>query len=212
MKRPVNRFLVVVCCALAAGAALLIRVVTPVWNPPPPQRPDLTALVPQLLASAHEPLAMDAVAERPLFLPGRRPPAVAEEEPPPPPPQADPFADVELVGLFGSGDRAGVILRVGREVHRVQQGATWGGWRLKSVSDREAFFASEGVRDRAIPLALQPQQGGILPALDSPAQDRSAAPEPPPNEAAPAVRRAVPPSSAPQPAPDRHSPRNAARS
>ncbi|HRQ56932.1 MAG TPA: hypothetical protein PLN31_05905 [Azoarcus taiwanensis] len=204
--------LFVICCALAAGVVLLASLVAPDWTPPPPQPPDLASLAPQPIAPAPETLAMGVVAERPLFVPGRRPPPPPAVEAPPAAPQADPFAEVELVGLFGSGDRAGVILKVGPDVHRVQQGSTWEGWRLKSVSDREAFFASEGQRDRALSLALQPQQGGMLPELEPPAEGEPAEPEAPANEAMPPVRQAIPQSSAPPPAPGRRPPRSAARS
>lgn len=212
MSRPVIRFLLVTCCALAAGAVLLASFVAPEWMPPQPQQPELAALIPQLVASRPEPPAMDVVAERPLFVPGRRPPLPPAAEEPPAAPQADPFAEVELVGLFGSGDRAGVILKVGRDVHRVQQGSKWEGWWLKSVSDREAFFASEGQRDRTLSLALQPQQGGMLPELESPAEGEAAEPAAPANDATPPVRQAIPSSSAPPPARGRRPSRNAARS
>lgn len=110
------------------------------------------------------------LGQRLLFLESRRrhikPVTKAPQEP-----DLDPFPEVELVGLFGSGTDAGVILRHRNEVSRIRVGAEWTGWRLKAVNTVAvgAVFASAGRADHEIRIKRQPQRGRMIAELEPPA-------------------------------------------
>jgi hypothetical protein len=69
-----------------------------------------------------------------------------------------------LVGVFGSGDSAGIILLEKGKRRRLMRGEKLNGWTLKSVSSEEAMLVSKGQRDnlvlrkRAIPKQIVPNE------------------------------------------------------
>ena len=83
---------------------------------------------------------------RPVFFPSRRPLSAA-----PPPPVVDKATankseldKVQLLGVFGGGETAGVILLVEGKKQRLGVGESVKGWKLKTVDLNEAQFASGG--------------------------------------------------------------------
>jgi hypothetical protein len=137
------------------------------------------AMAPDLSGSAKTPANANpgdsalfaSILERPLFAPDRRPPP-----PPAPPPPPDPFADIQLLGIF-SGANAGILARVEGKVRRVKMGESVGSWSLKSVEGRDVTFA-QGEDSRALRLnyaridTLNPQ----APVKSSPTLSGGAAP------------------------------------
>ena len=98
------------------------------------------------------PDAYPAILARPLFAPDRRPPpppAPPVEPPPPPPP--DPFASVQITGLF-TGPSGGVLARVEGKMRRVKIGQSIGAWKLETIEGREATF-KQGEQERKLSMA-----------------------------------------------------------
>ncbi len=100
-----------------------------------------------------------AILNRPLFWPSRRPvddeivvnEATSEKN--------RPLDGVKLVGLFGGGDSAGIIARVEEQDRRVTLGGEVNGWTLKSVGQDGALFES-GAEQKRLPLELVLDKGG----------------------------------------------------
>lgn len=92
------------------------------------------------------------IRNRPLFWAGRRPVKVvtvdssATDEA-----QAGEIDGIQLLGVFGGGDSAGIIALVGEKQRRVLVGEKVSGWRLASVTANEAQFTA-GVRRRSLVL------------------------------------------------------------
>ena len=111
------------------------------------------------------------VVARPVFAPDRRPPP--PPKPPPPPPPPDPFASVEILGVF-TGPNSGVLAKVEGRMRRVKIKDAIGAWTLEAVGGREATF-KQGEQERKMrlnyarlnePVAAKPVQAGsplILP-------------------------------------------------
>ena len=116
-----------------------------IWQAPTAVSPDiaLPALAIKADPNAGNPNAYPAILARPLFAPDRRPPPPpAPPVPPPPPPPPDPFASVQLTGLF-TGAEGGVLARVEGKMRRVKIGQTIGAWTLSQVEGREATFKQD---------------------------------------------------------------------
>ena len=107
---------------------------------------------------------LDEIGQRPLFLEARRPPDPVVAESAPAAPAVNPLDGVELLGVYESGGRAGVIIRSGGEVSRVPAGGEWQGRRLLAVSATKAIFASADGGSQELTLVHQPQQGGMIAA------------------------------------------------
>lgn len=95
--------------------------------------------------SSNDPSLLASILERPLFAPDRRPPP-----PPAPPPPPDPFANIQLLGIF-SGTNTGILARIEGKVRRVKVGESVGAWSLKSVKNRDVTF-TQGDDTRALRL------------------------------------------------------------
>lgn len=152
--------------ALALAGAILLALVSidGDWQPPLRQEP---AVPVALTATADPEIGDEQLAEivaRPLFLPSRRPPeavaATAAEEAPPP----DPLADVKLLGIYGSGATAGILVSKGTEVSRLSSGGQWQGWRLLSVGTTEVTLIAADGAQQTLTLERGPQQGGMVAA------------------------------------------------
>jgi hypothetical protein len=97
------------------------------------------------------PDAYPAILARPRFAPDRRPPPPpAPPVVPPPPPPPDPFASVQITGLF-TGPSGGVLARVEGKMRRVKIGQNIGAWTLTQVEGREASF-KQGEQERKLRL------------------------------------------------------------
>jgi hypothetical protein len=121
---------------------------------PQPMEPAAEALQVRLAARG-EVLEAEQRAEirmRPLFWEGRRPletvviENVAPEEKP-----AVNIDGVKLLGIFGSGDTAGVIALVNGEKRRIFRGETLKGWTLEAV-EPDRIVLVEGARREEIAL------------------------------------------------------------
>jgi hypothetical protein len=84
--------------------------------------------------------AFVGLLERPLFSPTRRPPAATPQDTPAA--KADNFSTAKLTGIFNSAGASGLIMHMGDKDMRVQLHQSLDGWTLKSLTDREATFAS----------------------------------------------------------------------
>ena len=86
------------------------------------------------------------ISARPIFFPSRRPldaavaPVVVDQSVA----GKNELAKVKLLGIFGGGDTAGVILLVEGKKQRLSIGESVKGWKLQSVDLNEAQFASGG--------------------------------------------------------------------
>ncbi|MDD3650716.1 hypothetical protein [Immundisolibacter sp.] len=150
--------------ALAQVAALVLILVAidGDWQPPAAQPPEIPAPpAPAGDAAVGSDLVAD-IAARPLFLATRRPPepsaeATVAEAPPP-----DPLADVALVGIYGSGADAGILLRKGTEISRLRADGQWQGWRLLSLGATEVTLTAADGATKTLKLERRPQVGGMV--------------------------------------------------
>jgi hypothetical protein len=124
------------------------------WTAPEPVSPEIATPTVALMADPHggNPDAYPAILARPMFAPDRRPPPPpAPPVVPPPPPPPDPFASVQITGLF-TGPGGGVLARVEGKMRRVKIGQTIGAWTLEAIEGREATF-KQGEQERKLRLA-----------------------------------------------------------
>ena len=79
---------------------------------------------------------------RPLFWAGRRPVEVVDipEDTPAEDATASELRDVKQVGVFGSGEEAGIIALVKGKKRRILLGETLDGWTLESIESTESEF------------------------------------------------------------------------
>ena len=116
------------------------------WTAPAPVVPDITTMADGTLQkSAADVSRFLAVLDRPLFSPNRRPP------PPPAPvaaaaePEPDPLANIQLQGVYSTGDgRGGIFARVDGKDRRIAMGTALGGWTVKSIDGLNVTFARAG--------------------------------------------------------------------
>lgn len=147
-----TRLLLLAAITLAGGLAWLWlneqgQLKNTHWVAPAAIAPDLSAsAMAPVSTAAGDPSQFAGILERPLFAPDRRPPP-----PPAPPPPPDPFANIQLLGIF-SGSNAGILARVEGKVRRVKIGEFVGSWSLKSVEGRDVTFA-QGEDTRALRLS-----------------------------------------------------------
>jgi hypothetical protein len=124
------------------------------WTAPTPVSPEIAIPTVALMTDPQggNPDAYPAVLARPMFAPDRRPPPPPPPPVvPPPPPPPDPFASVQITGLF-TGPSGGVLARVEGKMRRVKIGQSIGAWKLETVEDREATF-KQGEQERKLRLA-----------------------------------------------------------
>ena len=70
-------------------------------------------------------------------------------------PEPKPFKGFQLVGLFGHGESAGVIVSLKGKTQRMRPGETLGEWKLKSVGANDAVFTS-GSQEETLVLKVAP--------------------------------------------------------
>lgn len=166
MSRAVIRIVLfaVAVAVLAIGVFLVSG--RGAWTPPDPRPPELQSSIERrdgLWSTA--PVTLDEIAARPLFSAGRRPVSAPVAQPEAiKPPEPDPFPDAELVGIFGSGADAGVMLRDKDATRRVGLGTEWSGWTLRSidVEGSSAVFVAQGRGEHELRMKRAPQQGTLL--------------------------------------------------
>ena len=101
------------------------------WQPPKAVAP---AAAPASVEVTAAQASFNAVLERPLFAPDRRPPPTTAAA------IADPMADIRITGIF-SGENAGVIVFTEGRTRLVRLNESLGPWKLKSIEGRSVTFA-----------------------------------------------------------------------
>ena len=141
------------------------------WQPPAPVKVDLHALLPSLPGPGQTDTSQFLrMLDRPLFSVTRRPP------PPPPPPKVEApepvnwFAQAKLTGVYERENGGGIIIFYEGKDRRVPLNGVLDGWKLQSVSGRQASFEKNG-QTRVVPL-----QRASLSAYAGLPQSRPAAP------------------------------------
>lgn len=131
--------------ALAIGVVLVVTREPPEAIPPAPETLSAAQIV--LPSYPPSPIAGEMLA-RPLFWASRRPVMEAPaNDSPSPVPKSNVLEDVKILGMFASGERAGIIYALGKERRRLLEGETLDGWRLESLDSNSVLFADEdGVR------------------------------------------------------------------
>ena len=145
------------CLQLALGALRLVTIAAPEPVTPAPDSLRVPAVSGPAVVAASE---RNEIITRPLFWSSRRPVeevvTLAEPEA-----QAGELKAVKLVGLFGSGDQAGIIALVKGQKRRILLGDVVEGWTLKSIRPSELVVANG---DRTETLALERGQVNAAPA------------------------------------------------
>ena len=185
---------------LLAAAALLLALLLAVlwlapgpaagwraWKAPAPQPPNLddakAALISDDPAAAAE---YPEIAERPLFLPARRPASDASDAASATPPL--PVEQVQFTGIIDGPTLTGVMLQDKDETRFVRQGENIGDCTLKSIAGRTITFSCKGERKQI-----------DLPYANL--ADDSKAKQPPGKNQPPAAGRPAAPAPAPAPTP-----------
>lgn len=193
MKTSTLRVLVLVCLALGVAIALALLASGRPWTPPPARPVDVSLLAYSGFAHDRQGLeVLEQTVERPLFNSTRRPPSVVAEVVAEP----DPFGEVKVLGLFGSGAESGAILLIDGQPQRVLYGQRAGPWVLRSVQGRKAEFIRDDGSSAELELVHLPQPDAPPPALHVPEPpadadgEEPASPEAAPARAASAAARA----------------------
>lgn len=172
------RVLVWLAVGIACAIALTWALIDADWRPPAPHPAEVPVPPEMGAVSAVGGDVLVDIAARPLFLPDRRPPEPEVVEEPEPEPEPDPLANVVLLGIYGSGGSAGVILGKlgqGAEVSRLRIGEEWQGWRLLSISATAATLVAADGETQSLELERRPQQGGMVAAPAGGGSDQKAA-------------------------------------
>jgi hypothetical protein len=94
----------------------------------------------------------DEIRSRPLFWQTRRPTqgGTAAVAPDTGSKQAGPLKEVKLLGVFGSGDTAGIIVLVKGKKQRILQGESVRGWTLDVVEPNRVVLVDGGRREEIV--------------------------------------------------------------
>jgi pyruvate/2-oxoglutarate dehydrogenase complex dihydrolipoamide acyltransferase (E2) component len=130
------------------------------------------------IAPRFQPDAADSseIRSRPLFWPGRRPQEAVAASPEQPEKTNSELKGVKLVGVFGAGDSAGIIVQGKNGKRRLLVGQEMDGWELASVNSNEVTLTRSG-ETRSL---LLKQQAIVVPSSDtggSAASDSAAKPQ-----------------------------------
>jgi len=124
---------VLLCLQIVFGAFYLVATTGPDTVRPATDSLEVPPVIGPVAVAAAE---RNEIVARPLFWGGRQPvDAVATVEDPKA--KAGKLKDVKLVGVFGSGERAGIIALVKDEKRRILVGERIDGWTLESVHSGE---------------------------------------------------------------------------
>ena len=138
--------------ALAVALAVLWQDAGRVqWTAPPPIEPALNYDLAVAAAQTVEISQYRETIERPLFIATRRPavPAAKEEAA-----RVDALKDLRLLGLYGSGDRGGVIVAREGKVERVAVGDKIAGWTVASTETSGATLVDGSGERRELRVGL----------------------------------------------------------
>jgi type II secretory pathway component PulC len=135
--------LLVLCFQLLYSGARLLAKAMPAAVAPAAD----ALLVKDVLAQGGISSAQSAeILQRPLFWEGRRPleEAAVAVAPKPAQGKAGKLAGVKLLGVFGAGDTAGIIVAEKGKKRRILLGEELSGWTLESVDADQVMFAAGG--------------------------------------------------------------------
>lgn len=162
MNRSLISPLLALLC-LALSLVLAYQWITPsgqpkvqAWVPPAPIAPELPSLTHQAGTRLPEAADIQAINDRPLFSPLRRPPAVVAAEAPPPP---DPLDQTQISGIL-DGDIRIIMATVQGQARRLRLQDKVGDWTLQAIEARQAVFARAG-QERKLTLAYTPLRGTV---------------------------------------------------
>ena len=168
---------VILCLQIAVGALRLATSDGPAAVAPAADSLQVPTVLSPALVEAEE---RNEINARPLFWSSRRPVeevAMLEE----PVNKPGELKGVKLVGLFGSGEQAGIIALVKGKKQRILLGDAVEGWTLKSITQSELVVAN-GSQTKT--LALQRGKVKAAPASKSKAAPRAGQVKPYPSNAA----------------------------
>lgn len=122
------------------------------WTAPQPIAPAAESVQAVEVAAAPRVGEFLVQVERPLFVPGRRPPAAD-----PLVPDQPEVLDFQVLGIFGVNDaEGGVIIRTANEVKRVGVGQRLGAMTLVRLDGMEAVFLN-GAREQRVKITPLPR-------------------------------------------------------
>lgn len=150
-----------IALALVLGIAAELLLIDARWTPPQPQMAAVPAVPAVQLSAGVDGAQFAEIGQRPLFLEARHPPAPVAEVAAPVAPAVNPLEGVELLGVYQSGGRGGVMIRRNGQVSRVAAGSDWEGRHLLAIGATGAIFAGPDGSSQELPLKRQPQQGGM---------------------------------------------------
>jgi len=177
--------------SLIGGAVVLAVVYMLLAGTPKPVLPSSALFEPvsieQTLSSSRPELSSFDFIFRPVFALTRKPPAQpdlpsAEEAAALAALEADALVvesidGVKLLGIFGSGEVAGVIIRLDNgERQRVFVGESIKGWRLQSIESRRAFLQAATGEEARLEMAYANNQSPLVAEVVS--EPKPAAPQP----------------------------------
>lgn len=113
------------------------------WVPPSAQLPELAVVhSPALKVERRELDGLSQTLERPLFVPGRRPPSEEVAAAMVPEAQAAPdvLDDAVVLGVFGTGTARHVMLRSNGKVLRLREDDPLGDWVVRAFGEQTIIF------------------------------------------------------------------------
>jgi hypothetical protein len=159
------------------------------WREPAPLAPALEEVAAVEAPEAPEVSRYRETIERPLFLASRRP--GPKKDPGGEAQEAVELRDVKLLGTYGSGDKAGIIVSRGGKAERVAVGSSIGQWKVAGGEGRSVTLQRASGERRTLELTLNtaapPESQGkpeeakseVAPAAGAAAPAPSAAAAPP---------------------------------
>ena len=107
-------------------------------------------VIPSLGLNAVTAAQSNEIRNRPVLWPDRQPIEAVAEIAAETNGKPREFKDIKLVGVFGAGDSAGIIVRVKDKVRRIQLEEELAGWRLESVGENKAVFTAGSRQEQLI--------------------------------------------------------------
>jgi hypothetical protein len=111
---------------------------------------DSLQVIPSLGLNAATAAQSNEIRNRPVLWPGRQPIEAVAEIAAVTNGKSKEFKGIKLVGVFGAGDSAGIIVRVKDKVQRIHLEEELVGWRLESIGKNEAVFTAGSRQEQLI--------------------------------------------------------------
>ena len=150
-ERRIEVFVILLLLALLlqliVGVASLGLQSTPEAIAPAPDTLQLVVFPGRVAVSAAQ---SNEIRSRPLLWPSRRPDESVVELPETTTEKASNLSEMSLVGVFGAGDSAGIIVRVKGKSRRLRPGGELAGWTLESVAEKEAVLKNGNRRETLV--------------------------------------------------------------